>query len=58
MRGYLAALVAETRAALAAGESLGEATEHLGAALRGDWQLFDTFNARNATAVYRELEWE
>ena len=26
--------------------------------LRGDWLLFDAFNARNATAVYRELEWE
>jgi quinoprotein relay system zinc metallohydrolase 2 len=57
-RDYLAALVAETRAALAAGESLGEATRHLGEDLRGGWQLFDTFNARNATAVYRELEWE
>ena len=57
-RDYLAALVAETRAAIAAGESLGEATRHLGAGLRGDWLLFDDFNARNATAVYRELEWE
>ena len=57
-RAYLAALVAETRAALAAGESLGEASADLGAGLRGDWALFDAFNARNATAVYRELEWE
>ena len=30
----------------------------LGAELRGDWLLFDVFNPRNATAVYRELEWE
>lgn len=57
-RTYLAALVAETRAALARGESLGDAAEHLGAGLRGDWLLFDAFNARNATAIYRELEWE
>jgi quinoprotein relay system zinc metallohydrolase 2 len=57
-RAYLAGLVAETRAALAAGESLGEASRHVGADLRGEWQLFDDFNARNATAVYRELEWE
>jgi quinoprotein relay system zinc metallohydrolase 2 len=57
-RYYLAALVAETRAALAAGESLGDAAPHLGEGLRGDWLLFDAFNARNATAVYRELEWE
>ena len=57
-RAYLAALVAETRAALAAGESLGDATKHLGADLRDGWRLFDDFNARNATAVYHELEWE
>ncbi|TPE52145.1 quinoprotein relay system zinc metallohydrolase 2 [Amaricoccus solimangrovi] len=57
-RAYFTALVAETRAALARGESLGEASRHLGADLRGDWLLFDDFNARNATAVYRELEWE
>lgn len=57
-RGYLAALVAETRAALAQGESLSEASRTLGAGLRGDWLLFDEFNARNATAAYRELEWE
>lgn len=57
-RDYLAALVEQTRAAIAAGESLGTATKHLGQDLRGDWLLFDAFNARNATAIYRELEWE
>lgn len=57
-RVYFEGLVAETRAALADGESLGEASAHVGADLRGDWLLFDDFNARNATAIYRELEWE
>jgi len=57
-RDYLAALVEETRAALGRGDSLGEAAESLGAGLRGEWLLFDVFNARNATAAYRELEWE
>ncbi len=57
-RAYLGALVAEARAAIAAGESLGDAGGRLGAALRGDWLLFDAFNGRNATTVYRELEWE
>lgn len=56
--GYLAGLVAETRAALDAGESLGTAAEHVGSDLADDWQLFDEFNARNATTAYRELEWE
>lgn len=58
MRGYLEALVAETRAALARGESLSAASRTLGRGLKGNWRLFDEFNARNATAVYRELEWE
>ncbi|MFT3973534.1 MAG: quinoprotein relay system zinc metallohydrolase 2 [Amaricoccus sp.] len=55
---YLAGLVAETRAALDAGESLGAASRHVGADLADGWQLFDDFNARNATTAYRELEWE
>lgn len=58
LRQYLEALVAETRTALAEGESLGTATRHLGEDLRDGWELFDDFNAQNATAAYRELEWE
>ena len=57
-RAYLGALVAEVRAAIAAGESLADAGGRLGAGLRGEWLLFDAFNGRNATTVYRELEWE
>lgn len=57
-RDYLAALVAETRTAIAQGARLSEAAPRLGAGLRDGWLLFDTFNPRNATAVYRELEWE
>ena len=52
------ALVPETRAALDAGESLGTASAHVGSDLADGWQLFDDFNARNATTAYRELEWE
>lgn len=57
-RGYLAGLVSETRAAIAAGESLGSAAAHVGSDLRDGWELFDEFNARNATTAYRQLEWE
>lgn len=57
-RGYFSALVEETRESLASGESLGTAAPRLGKDLRGGWLLFDAFNARNATAIYRELEWE
>lgn len=55
---YLAGLVAEVRAAIAAGDSLGTAARSAGADLTDGWQLFDEFNARNATTAYRELEWE
>lgn len=58
VRDYLAALVAQTRAALDAGESLSAASRTLGRDLRGEWLLFDEFNGRNATTIYRELEWE
>ncbi|MHA6261795.1 quinoprotein relay system zinc metallohydrolase 2 [Arenibacterium sp. CAU 1754] len=55
---YLRALRAETRAALAAGESLQTALKHLGMDLGDQWQLFEQFNPRNATNAYVELEWE
>lgn len=57
-RAYLEALVAETRAAIAKGDSLGTAVPYLGLGLRGGWKLFDDFNPRNATVAYDELEWE
>lgn len=57
-REYLAGLAAETREALAKGESMSDAVAHLGQSRRGDWLLFDEFNPRNATAAYKELEWE
>jgi len=55
---YLRALRVEVRAALQKGESLQTAVRHLGTGLQGDWQMFDDFNARNATNAYVELEWE
>lgn len=58
IRNYLAALTAETRSALAAGEPMSRAIHHLGESQRGEWLLFDEFNKRNATAAYKELEWE
>lgn len=55
---YLAGLVADVRAAIAAGDSLGTAARTAGADLADGWELFDEFNARNVTTAYRELEWE
>ncbi len=57
-RHYLLGLTAETRAAIAEGESMGQAIGHLGQDLEADWLLFEEYNPRNATAAYKELEWE
>ena len=40
------------------GATLREASEKAGISERAAWALFDEFNARNAIAVYRELEWQ
>ncbi|WP_230786410.1 quinoprotein relay system zinc metallohydrolase 2 [Aurantimonas coralicida] len=55
---YLEALAADLRAAIAAGVPLSEAVETAGAGEAGRWEVFDAFNARNATAGFAELEWE
>lgn len=55
---YLATLTEETRRAISQGESMRSAIEHLGTSMRENWELFDEYNARNATAAYKELEWE
>jgi len=55
---YLTTLAEETRQAIAEGESMRTAIEHLGESMREGWELFDEYNPRNATAAYKELEWE
>ena len=57
-RDYLAAVTAEARDAIATGEPLSSASRHIGESQRANWELFDEFNQRNATAAYKELEWE
>ncbi len=58
MRRYLEVLRDDTRAAVAAGERLGEAVEHVAASEAGAWALFEAYNKRNATVAFTELEWE
>jgi len=55
---YLTTLAEETRQAIIRGESMRTAIDHLGNSMRGSWELFDEYNPRNATAAYKELEWE
>ncbi len=57
-RGYLQALLHDTRAAIAKGLSLPQAVEQITAAPDAGWLLTERFQRRNVTAAYAELEWE
>lgn len=58
LRRYLETLAADTRKVLDDGLPLSAATAVIGRSEAMNWQLFDLFNARNATVAYTELEWE
>lgn len=55
---YLARMRDEIRAKIRDGVSLAEAARSSGMREKDAWDLFEDFNARNATAAYHELEWE
>jgi quinoprotein relay system zinc metallohydrolase 2 len=57
-RRYLETLVADVRASVARGEPIAAAAAKAATSERSRWQLFDDYNARNATAAYSEIEWE
>ena len=57
-RRYLETLASDVRALVARGEPITAAANTAAAAERSRWQLFDDFNARNATAAFSEIEWE
>ncbi|HTF74496.1 MAG TPA: MBL fold metallo-hydrolase, partial [Bradyrhizobium sp.] len=40
------------------GKSITVAADTAAASERSHWELFDDFNARNATAAFSEIEWE
>src|SRR5271166_2025517 len=55
---YLTVLARDTRQQIAAGTPLARAVADIGSSERNRWQLFDDYNARNATAAFSELEWQ
>lgn len=57
-RRYLERLAADVRALIARGAPLRVAADSAGASEKSQWELFEDYNARNATAAYSELEWE
>jgi len=57
-RRYLETLANDVRALVKRGAPITEAADTAAASERSRWQLFDDYNARNATAAYSEIEWE
>lgn len=57
-RIYLERLAGDCRELIKRGVPLADAVQTAGASEKSHWELFDEYNARNATAAYSELEWE
>jgi quinoprotein relay system zinc metallohydrolase 2 len=57
-RRYFDTLASDVRGFVARGESIAAAADKAAASERSRWQLFDDYNARNATAAFSEIEWE
>lgn len=57
-RRYLTVLAQDTRREIAKGTPLEHAIGNIADSERDRWQLFDAYNARNATAAFSELEWQ
>jgi quinoprotein relay system zinc metallohydrolase 2 len=56
--GYLERLAADVRKMIADGRTMQDAAASAARSEAPRWQLFDAFNARNATTAFHELEWE
>jgi quinoprotein relay system zinc metallohydrolase 2 len=57
-RAYLERLTSDCRELIKRGVPLAEAAQIAGISEKSHWELFEEYNARNATAAYSELEWE
>ena len=57
-RRYLTVLAQDTRREITQGTPLERAIGKIASSERNRWQLFDDYNARNATAAFSELEWQ
>jgi quinoprotein relay system zinc metallohydrolase 2 len=57
-RRYLERLAADVRGLIAGGKPITVAADSAAASERSRWELFDDYNARNATTAFSEIEWE
>ena len=57
-RRYLERLASDIRALVAVGKPINVAADTAAASERSRWDLFEEYNARNATAAFSEIEWD
>ncbi|MDD1518644.1 MULTISPECIES: quinoprotein relay system zinc metallohydrolase 2 [Bradyrhizobium] len=57
-RRYLSTLLSDVRALNKKGAPIRAAADKAATEERPHWQLFEDYNARNATAAFSEIEWE
>ncbi|MBV9564287.1 MAG: quinoprotein relay system zinc metallohydrolase 2 [Bradyrhizobium sp.] len=57
-RRYLETLASDVQALVKRGAPIATAAETAATSERTRWQLFDDYNARNATAAFSQIEWE
>lgn len=57
-RRYLSMLLSDVRTSNKKGEPIRTAADKAATTERSHWELFDDYNARNATAAFSEIEWE
>jgi quinoprotein relay system zinc metallohydrolase 2 len=57
-RRYFETLASDVRKLVARGAPIAVAADTAAASERARWQLFDDYNARNATTAFSEIEWE
>ena len=58
LRHYLNTLATDVRDLIKNGKTISDAMKSAAQSEKDAWQLFDDYNARNASAAFAELEWE
>ena len=48
----------DVRGLIKSGAPIAQAAATAGMSEKSQWELFEEYNARNATAAFAELEWE
>jgi quinoprotein relay system zinc metallohydrolase 2 len=57
-RRYLERMAQDVRGMIKSGVPIAQAAVSAGMSEKSRWELFEEYNARNATAAFAELEWE